>query len=138
MGILLPETFLYTFANKEFYEPLDRYEPNVRDFISIARRHLPPGWQFSRRSIWYSCSPPHAAIPQQGWKIHLSAVLEHAHGVLETATRFLARAEVPFKFALDRPMFLLLQSKRWNRGGAGKFITIYPRDVEHCRQLLDG
>ncbi|HEY8468150.1 MAG TPA: class III lanthionine synthetase LanKC [Longimicrobiales bacterium] len=137
MAILVENSFFYTLADREFYEPIDRYQPRPDDYIAIARRRLPDDWDGGRKGLWYYATPPGASFPDEGWKIHLSATISDAPSVLETACRVLARHRVPFKFAADQRILLLLNSKNWRRGGAGKFITVYPRDTAQCGELLE-
>ena len=137
MTKIVEDSFLYTIADEEFYEPLDRYRPMEDHFLDPVRRILPQDWVTDRTGPWFHCHPPHARIPDQGWKIHVSATLGNSVPVLATVVRLLVREAVPFKFAIDKLMLYFLNFKRWPRGGAGKFITVYPTDVEQCRALLE-
>lgn len=137
MPILLEDTFHYTLADREFYEPLDRYRPNDDDYLAVAKRHLPPEWGVMRHGIWYNCFPPNATVPAQGWKIHVSATSGNSPSVLATVARVARNHNAPFKFAIDNFVFRLLNGKNWPRGGSGKFITLYPSSVQHCQELLD-
>ena len=138
MGILVDDGFTFGLVDREFYETLDRYRPQVEDFIAIAKRRLGDSWEYQRSGIWFNCRPPGIAVPPQGWKIHLSSTISSAAPLLATVIPYFERERVAFKFALDRFIFRLLHGKNWQRGGSGKFVTIYPSDQEHCRRLLDG
>jgi serine/threonine protein kinase len=135
--MLVDDPYFYTKVRSEFYERMDYYEPNSADFHNVVQMLLPEGSQIVRRGIWFVCTLPNSSFPSQGWKIHVSATLANAAEILATATRFLGKARISFKFALDKNIFLLLNGKRWPRGNAGKFITIYPRDIEQFRKILD-
>jgi len=135
--MLVQDSFVYMLASKMYYESLDRYQFDEGDFIEPIRRIVPADWQLKRKNVWVHCNPPHLALPQQGWKIHLSATLANAAAVLTTAARLLIPQGVPFKFLLDKSVVLFSNSKRWARGGAGKFVTIYPTNTAHCGQLLE-
>ncbi|MGQ0640966.1 MAG: class III lanthionine synthetase LanKC N-terminal domain-containing protein, partial [Gemmatimonadaceae bacterium] len=137
MALLVDESYVFTLADSEFYEPLERYEPRDRDYVNLVSRIIPPDWECKRNGIWYGCHAPGPQPPVQGWKIHLSATTSNALPLLATVARHLVARGVPFKFALDRMVFRLLHGKNWNRGGAGKFITVYPRDDEQFRELLE-
>jgi tRNA A-37 threonylcarbamoyl transferase component Bud32 len=136
MGLLFQESFLYTLASADFYESLDRLPINENDFITIARRHLSSDWRCICRGTWCYCTPDGGTIPPQGWKIHLSTVEPDSAALLSTVIPLLAPRRVSFKFSADRSLLRLRNSKRWPRGGAGKFITIYPRDEQECGLLL--
>jgi serine/threonine protein kinase len=135
--MLIEDKFAYVLANREFYEPLERYHPDPADYQAGIERLLPFGWQMVRGGVWVQCQPVGATLPRQGWKIHLSATLANSEALLSTAARLLFNQKVPFKFLADRKLLLQSTSKRWSRGGAGKFVTIYPSDVEECRVLLE-
>jgi serine/threonine protein kinase len=134
--LVIEEKLLYLFASKSFFEPVSRYAPARRDFHDPLMRILPKGWTLQHRNLWWDCSPAEADIPAQGWKIHLSATPAHAPAILMTVARVLFDAGVPFKFIVDRVLLTMINGKRWHRGGAGKFITAYPRDSEQCGILL--
>lgn len=138
MGILVDDGFSFGLVGREFYETLDRYQPNLDDFVSIATRRVDSEWECGRSGIWFHCYPRSATVPSHGWKIHLSATLETATALLACVSAYLATMRVPFKFALDRFIFQLLHGKNWTRGGSGKFITVYPRDEQECGELLEG
>lgn len=76
-------------------------------------------------------------LPDQGWKIHISANLEDAQEVLIKVSELLITTKVSFKFIPDFLTLELSYSKNADRIEAGKFITIYPKnDTEFC-ELLD-
>ncbi|HEY2295783.1 MAG TPA: class III lanthionine synthetase LanKC [Thermoanaerobaculia bacterium] len=135
--MLVEDSFFYLHADPELFEPLERYVARSGDFLDPVRRIVPDDWRLSRNSIWLHCSPPGAELPPHGWKIHLSATPASSPAVLTTAARLLVRAGVPFKFAADKAILMLLNGKRWLRGGAGKFVTIYPADTAQCGELLE-
>jgi serine/threonine protein kinase len=135
--MLIQEKLPYLIADGEFYEPLSRYSPARKDFYEPLARILPADWHLEQRNLWYDCSYPEAKPPAQGWKIHLAAVLANAPAILVTAARILTAARVPFKFIADRSLLLLVNGKRWQRGSAGKFITVYPADTAQCGELLE-
>lgn len=135
--MLVEDDFLFLLADRDFYEPLGRYRANRRDFAELAERILPPRWRLSRRNLWFDCDPPGVELPAQGWKIHVSATVGNSAPVLATTARLLCERCVPFKFVADKTLLFLVNGKRWNRGGAGKFITIYPADERQCGEILE-
>jgi serine/threonine protein kinase len=128
---------LYLNADINFYEPMGRYRPVLGDFHDIAIRVMPAGWTIERHNLWWQCTPESADIPPQGWKIHLSATIANSAAVLSTVARILFRDGVAFKFLLDRITLMSANGKRWSRGSAGKFMTVYPRDEAQCGRLLE-
>jgi hypothetical protein len=106
---------------------------------------VPPGWEEARRGDWRSLAPAGARVPEQGWKIHVSASLDAAPRVLARTAALCFDRRVPFKFVPTRTLLLLRNGKYADRAGSGKFLTLYPcrpADFEPlCRELtalLDG
>lgn len=69
-------------------------------------------------------------MPYQGWKLHISISDRQAKECLQRTAEILTTELTPFKFLVDE--FTLQQSngKLWPRTSSGKFITVYPRDVD--------
>lgn len=130
------QNLLYSLVDRDFFEPVDRPAPDRADYIDLALELLSGGWSGARSGTWFQCSAPGYEIPHQGWKIHVSATTHNARETLAAVVPVLARESVTFKFAADRRMLSLLNSKQWYRGGSGKFVTVYPRDEEHFRHLI--
>ena len=124
--------------DKDFHENYSAYSPRLEDFHSLVIARLPQGWRVRRSGIWFHCGGPHNTMPQQGWKIHVSATPSNAREVLGRVLDVLfQRCDTDFKFALDLSTLFLLNGKRWSRGGSGKFITIYPPDNRIFVKLLE-
>ncbi|MFK3650112.1 class III lanthionine synthetase LanKC [Lysobacter enzymogenes] len=135
--LIIPDKMDYLLADRQFYEPLSRYPAQLRDLHEPLRRILPPDWTLKQRNLWSDVSPPDLRLPEQGWKIHLSATPAHAPAILMTVARILFAKGISFKFISDRTLLSIVNGKRWGRGGAGKFITVYPNDQEQCGELLE-
>jgi tRNA A-37 threonylcarbamoyl transferase component Bud32 len=129
---------IYRLLNKDYAENFSAYCPRAGDFHDVVHSQLPHGWKIERGDIWFYCSPPRAFVPLQGWKIHVSATSQNCRDVLQKVAAVLSGHHVvSFKFALDRSVLSLLNSKSWPRAGAGKFITIYPADSRHFAELIE-
>ncbi|HEV8492205.1 MAG TPA: class III lanthionine synthetase LanKC [Candidatus Angelobacter sp.] len=129
---------LYRLIDKDYHENFDAYMPQKTDFCDLVSAGLPAGWGIQRNGIWFHCGSPQNAVPQQGWKIHISATPANARELLQRVTSVLFdRRDTDFKFALDMSTLFLLNSKNWSRGRSGKFITIYPRDNGHFLDLIE-
>jgi serine/threonine protein kinase len=127
--------YAYVLANPFFYESLDNYSPNEDPYASAVKELLPDQWNVTKSSIWFHASPG-GNLPLQGWKIHVSATMLNAVNILRAVVPVMVDENVPFKFAADPVILQLLHGKRWPRGSAGKFITIYPRSSEHFLHLI--
>lgn len=133
------DKFMYTLMDERFYEPLElRYRPIpeynsvVTDLLQVAGN----GWTSTRDGFWFFVHPGNG-LPIQGWKIHVSATIDNAASVLRRAAKIALAHDVSFKFALDRNVLATMSSKRWARGGSGKFITMYPPDLPRFKNLLE-
>jgi class III lanthionine synthetase len=129
---------LYRLLNKDYHESFSAYTPRLQDFHALVSSRLPRDWEIHRNGIWFHCAQPPNSLPQQGWKIHVSATPANAGEVLRRVIEVLfARGDTNFKFALDMSVLFLLNGKNWSRGGSGKFITIYPPDNQRFLELLE-
>lgn len=128
------------FAHPLFFESIERYQPVEDDFLVPVRERLTGPWSFSRRAVWFGCTPPAPRarpLPNQGWKIHVSSAVSNANDILEAVVPVLDARSIDFKFALDRRVLTLMNSKRWGRQAAGKFVTIYPIDDAEFVDLIE-
>lgn len=127
---------LHLFADPTFYEPIGRYS-STREYADLVRTAL-PRWRSSRSGVWTYMQPPSPIeIPVQGWKIHVSTVPPQARDVLGATAETCLHADAPFKYLADESLLILMNDKLVDRGAAGKFITVYPRDDEQCAELLE-
>jgi tRNA A-37 threonylcarbamoyl transferase component Bud32 len=126
----------YTAVDREFFEPYASRPVLEDDFIAPVRRALAAHWTIERSGIWVHCQAPDTVLPMQGWKIHISSIASTAHIVLSITAATLGASGTAFKFAADHGMLSAINGKRWPRGGSGKFITVYPRDVDDFRQVI--
>jgi serine/threonine protein kinase len=132
---------MYSLMDELFYEPIEtRYRPwdEYKTPVAELLTELAADWTITRDGFWYNVHPTYNfSIPAQGWKVHVSAAIENAVSILKRAARVALTKRVPFKFALDKNVMATMSSKRWNRGGSGKFITMYPSDLEEFKDLLE-
>lgn len=131
------ELLHYTAVDREFFEPYGRRPVDEADFVEPMRRAIPDTWTMRRAGIWMHCAPPHADLPAQGWKIHVSSVPSTARIVLAIAAATLVASGTAFKFAVDARTLAAVNGKRWPRSGSGKFITVYPKGIDDFRRVMD-
>ena len=135
------DKFMYTLMDERFYEPVEtRYRPwdEYKDPVAELLAELATDWAITRDGFWYMVHPANGFdIPAQGWKVHVSAAVQNAVSILQRTARVALTKGLPFKFALDKNVLATMSSKRWNRGGSGKFITLYPSDLECFKDLLE-
>jgi serine/threonine protein kinase len=128
--------FLFTFLDREYFESIDRYQPS-RELIDLVERFAGNGWVIKPGGFWTNCAPEGHQYNVQGWKIHLSGTRSTSAELLNRVVPLVVREGVPFKFCSDHRMTWLSTIKNWSRTGAGKFITIYPRDLEEFERLIE-
>ena len=127
-------------VNTEFYETFDLYQPNESDYLEIVKNLLPDNWSFHRNGTWFGAVAPNREtnpLPLQGWKIHISSSVKNAVEILQAVVPIFAKDNINFKFSQDERVLSLMNSKRYGRQGAGKFITVYPLNEEHFNIIIE-
>lgn len=102
----------------------------------ITSRPLPAGWRRTRHTPWVVSVPPATDIPQQGWKIHVSACLENANELITQVWEYCVPRGIYFKF-LPSPLAVIMRNAKYApRGSSGKVVTIYPADEAALKRIL--
>ncbi|MET9231224.1 class III lanthionine synthetase LanKC [Lentzea sp. NPDC003310] len=135
----------YCFADRQFYDLQSSTESTPADDFSTELPALPPDWVTIERNVWRHHHPTGVQLPNQGWKIHVSAGLDNAGRVLKATFDYCVERRIPFKYLQTISIVLARNSKYAPRDGSGKLVTIYPASVEQletiCTELaevLDG
>jgi tRNA A-37 threonylcarbamoyl transferase component Bud32 len=89
---------------------------------------MPGDWSLRRNGYWMIATPPDDTMPEQGWKLHVTATSRTGAATLRQALPVLRDAGVRFKFLMDPAALLEFNGKSFGRGSSGKFIAIYPAD----------
>lgn len=123
-------------ADPRFYEPLGRAD--FGDDLAAALRELTAGaGEVTVDGIWARCQPTGAAaLPAHGWKIHVSAVPDHAARALDAVGREFRRTPFALKVLRDTRLVRYATTRWWHPAQVGKVIAIYPTSAEQCRDLL--
>lgn len=88
-------------------------------------------------SVWKYYHLKDGLLPDQGWKIHVTSLLEDAPEMLDKVARFCIDKRIEFKHLKDRESFIKVNSKNANRASSGKFLTVYPPNNEIFIELLE-
>ncbi|GAA1933853.1 class III lanthionine synthetase LanKC [Kitasatospora viridis] len=123
-------------ADPLFYEDPARAE-RADDRFAAATVPLPPGWSRHEHGPWVNLRPPHAQLPDQGWKVHVSATPEEAERVVDLVLAYCLEHGLTWKFLRGRGTVLMLNAKYADRRSSGKLITLYPEDDARLAQVLD-
>jgi hypothetical protein len=134
MNELLFEEFCL--ADPVFFDTQSRTD-GARSVFAQSRGPVPDGWQRFERDVWVHLLPVGHRMPQQGWKVHVSACLDNAARVLDTTHRYCLANRVPFKFLLGRNVLRAHNQKYAPRSASGKLVTIYPAAGRQLRAVLE-
>ncbi|MFK8912033.1 class IV lanthionine synthetase LanL, partial [Streptomyces sp. YS-3] len=96
-----------------------------------------PEWTVEQGDFWCHVVPAGTARRAQGWKLHVSATPLAAPVTLARCAEVLVAHRAAFKFAGTPTRVAALVSGRYERGGGGKFLTVYPADDDHFRLLAE-
>ncbi|RMI09701.1 class III lanthionine synthetase LanKC [Cellulomonas triticagri] len=98
---------------------------------------VPPGWTRRVISPWTHYFPAAATLPDQGWKIHVSATPETSDRILDAVFSICVDAGTPFKHLATPSDLVWALQKTADRGSSGKFVTIYPVHEDRLQGLVD-
>jgi tRNA A-37 threonylcarbamoyl transferase component Bud32 len=125
---------VYCIADPLFYDSMSGGD--CAESFDAARRPVPDGWERRLLDSWVVMNPVGSSVPQQGWKIHASACLDNAERILETVWAYCVPRRITFKFLAARNIVHLRNAKYAPRGSSGKFVTIYPADIDALGTIL--
>jgi class III lanthionine synthetase len=125
----------YLFADPVFFDLLGRRHDPDGGFEATGLP-APEGWQRDERDPWISLHPAGEQLPEQGWKVHVTAQPSNAARIVRTVWDYCVDQRLAFKFLRNRHVLLAHSSKYAPRTGSGKFITIYPPDEPALHRLL--
>jgi serine/threonine protein kinase len=124
----------FCIADPVFYDSPAIPMPEGGDYAES--RPVPEGWGRRPQGVWMMQFRLDGTLPDQGWKVHVAAGLDNAEEVLDAVIDYCTRHRVAFKFLRSRRVLMARNSKYAERGGSGKFITIYPRDENALERVL--
>ncbi|MEV6974183.1 class III lanthionine synthetase LanKC [Kitasatospora sp. NPDC093806] len=125
----------HSFADPLFYDTPVRWA--APEEFAATHEPVPDGWVRADRGIWSGLHPSGVPLPEQGWKVHVSARLDNAERVLAAVREHCLADRLPFKFLRGLPVLQLQNAKYAPRGASGKFCTLYPLDDAQLERCLD-
>jgi tRNA A-37 threonylcarbamoyl transferase component Bud32 len=84
---------------------------------------------------WIHVERPSARLPDNGWKLHISATPWSAHGILRAVLPVLLAEDAGFKVAASVSTLAELNEGAGGLSQIGKFVTIYPNDDSQAVRL---
>ena len=129
----------FCLPGRAFFEDPGR-EPDTGDRFPLADADLPVGWRRHEAGVWVQCRPadPGKHLPEQGWKIHVSAVHGEYDEVVGLVAAYCFAHDLHFKFLRGPATALRRNAKYAARGSSGKLLTVYPVDEAELAATLDG
>ncbi|QSQ27056.1 class III lanthionine synthetase LanKC [Pyxidicoccus parkwayensis] len=127
----------FTYSDRNYFESLSRF-PITPVYSDLLQSLLPADWKVTRFDVFLQAHSERTVLKPQGFKIHISSPAAEARTVLQRVVPECVRAEVMFKVVADPRLLRFQNSKRYSRGGSGKFVTIYPPDEACFLRLIEG
>lgn len=131
----MQELGFYTFGNREYYETPSRIAIGSQH-ADVLRELLPEDWCMERFDVWLGAAPPAATMPVQGFKVHVSCAGGESVDMLRRIVPVCTAQGVAFKVVADPSLHRFMISKRYHRGGSGKFAAIYPASEQILLSVL--
>lgn len=138
------DKIFYMGTDDLFYEPSYSHYRHSDELSSLVKSMLEARslqWEIQRHDVWshvmHSPGATPINLPTQGWKIHVSATETNCRDILMKVANLALDHNLQFKYANDINTMKMMTSKRWPRGGSGKFITLYPRNDEEFHRLIE-
>ncbi|WP_116247496.1 class III lanthionine synthetase LanKC [Nocardiopsis sp. FIRDI 009] len=128
--------FEYCLADRLFYDEPNRWNAD-RGGYHQSSIPVPEGWVTAVRGPWFNFLRKDSALRDQGWKVHVSANRESAQKVLDITSEYCFAHGIPFKFLVGESALISRNLKYADRGGSGKFITVYPADDTQLQRILE-
>ena len=143
--------FMFTLIDRLFYEPFETRYKHSNEYIDLVTelsKESSCKWRIAPEGLWLHVHPYNAPqsdgeapklrkLPVQGWKVHISSTIANDFSILTKAAKVAFAKEVSFKCAKDKNVLSLMGSKAWPRGRSGKFMTMYPSDLECFTSLIN-
>lgn len=126
----------FALANRDFYEPPTMATSSGKRF-NVDRSSKWDNWSSSESNGWVHWHPNGLRLPEQGWKIHISATISNADGILEEVSQYCNANELTFKYIPSDTGLFQRNMKYVDRGSSGKFVTIYPTDESQLIATLE-
>ncbi|WP_371517330.1 class III lanthionine synthetase LanKC [Kitasatospora sp. NBC_01300] len=126
----------YTIAGPVWYDALDQCDDRDSRFAPGGGA-LPDGWRSRTQGVWECLAPPGALeLPEQGWKVHVSATPDSAEETIEIAWRVCRQLGLPWKYLRSRLVVTVMNAKYADRSASGKAVTVYPRTADELETVL--
>jgi hypothetical protein len=106
------------------------------DRFTTAELDPPAGWVRGQFDGWVAWHPAGLELPEQGWKIHVSARISEADEVIGIVRDYCVTQGIAFKFLRSRTICLTRNEKYAPRSGSGKLLALYPVEDAQLENAL--
>lgn len=127
----------YLHLDSDYFENISNYSPDSSEWLQEVEQLTPAEWTMEKKRLWYFAYNGDTDLPEQGFKIHVSATSQTASETLRKVVPVCVREEAVFKFCVDPEILDIVNSKNFSRGSSGKFVTVYPNDIDHFKRILE-
>ncbi len=115
---------IFNIAHPLYFESVSNYRITP-EYAAVLQSVVTDGWTIVREGYWLGAFNS-GSSPPQGFKIHVSTVPAHAVHVLRLVASACVQRGFRFKVAADPLLLHVLNSRTFDPGSSGKFMTIYP------------
>lgn len=120
-----------------YLEKIKFFSEREDALINSIRNSFPSDtWKLSHHTKWFSVTHESGIKLTQGWKIHISATKHTALEVLNRVIPILLVEKSSFKIASNLMIVGIMNEAHYPREHSGKFITIYPNNIEIFKRLV--
>ncbi|WP_330239806.1 class III lanthionine synthetase LanKC [Streptomyces sp. NBC_00525] len=132
-----PQPEPYCQADPVFYDLAGRHDAHDDTVFPRTTAPVPDGWRRGDHDVWVMYTPTGHRLPEQGWKIHVSALPDNAGRVVDLTADHCLERGIPFKFLRSRSVLTTHSLKYAPRSASGKLVTIYPCDEDELLRTLE-
>lgn len=90
-----------------------------------------------KRSDFEYCNMNAYSLPSFGFKIHVSATIENYQEIFDLVSSYLEDRKISWKYLKTPEAIEYNFSDQESSAESGKFITIYPQNIEHLKEILE-
>jgi tRNA A-37 threonylcarbamoyl transferase component Bud32 len=125
----------YCLTDRMFFDSPDHLRDSDRCF-PLAVASPPGGWSKTFFGLSVALRHISTILPAQGWKIHISTIIDNTQPVICIIYNYCISHHIPFKFVRSIDAYRMMNSKNWDRSSSGKTITIYPKDDAELTSII--
>ncbi|TDV24421.1 protein kinase-like protein [Mycoplasmopsis mustelae] len=104
----------------------------IKDFSYLFNKK----WEITNNGDFLSFIYEKTKLPENGWKIHISAILVNYKQILNIVVCFCKQHKMTFKYIKDYKEFQNTLTQKKINNLTGKFITIYPINEKQAKFII--